>query len=150
MLHIVLDNLQEKDFVLLCEARTAESLILSSGLGQWFYRAGETLKNLIMTISASVFVLDLVNYWGPVRIIHRLHFPRECAVIGSGRVMPAGYHQGVIDQVNLREIGADREPTLRELMDQLFQRVGQVRCGWFDESGHLKNEHRRELGWPVP
>lgn len=122
-----------------------KDLISSDGPRRYFYRIEDTLVNILMTISSSSLMYDLCNYWGPVRVIHRLYVPEDCSVVGMSESMPAGHHQGVVHQINLREVGSDREPTLGELMDQLSQRMGQVRCEWFDESGHLLNQHKNKL-----
>jgi len=116
------------------------------------YVLGMTAQDIAIALLIAQFVLTRASYWGPVRVIHHLNFPRAAAVHWAERTwpftreIPAGEAIQTIYEVNLRETGNDFGPILRELLDQVCHNAGWAQCPWFENDGKLKPESERALG----
>ena len=124
----------------------SDSSVVTSDKGEFFYEPVLSLKNLAAVIKSAQLIFDRVNYWGPVQIVHRLTFDNVVRVgsrmAGFVRHIGAINHVARIEDVNLRQIGKDIAPLLRDFMDQIYQQAGSSRSPYFDETGNIKDQYR--------
>ena len=109
----------------------------------------DTVLMLLTALEVSSLILNRVNYWGPIRLIHRLALQERAEITpnaGPAESLENGVYTSTVSQFNLREQGHDLEPLAGEILDQIFQAAGAVRCPWFAESGQLNEPYATELG----
>ena len=114
-----------------------------------YYR--HLVDTIVPALLTAQYVLGQTAYWGPVRVVYRIKADKPFHFLDIGEVadhirlrhaqpVPAGEYTHSVPEANLEQHRGTMMHVLRELLDQLFQTGGQVKCPWFDVPGALVSQ----------
>jgi hypothetical protein len=118
--------------------------------GTLVYRPVVTLREVLWTLKLAEKALEVAGYWGPIRIYYRLVTQNDRIVVDERALrrhdlrLPPGEHlaraSGSISEFVGRELSV-----AHQIMDHVWQHMGQRICPWFGEDGEIDSSVRRHL-----
>ncbi len=127
----------------------------TDGQFRYMYPHG-CLQTMIAALLTARWILEKAAYWGPVRVEYRLRVGSPFHLLDIGEIaehirimrpapIDAGEHIHTVPEFDFAQFSGKLKVPLRELLDQMFQTAGRVRCPWFDASGNLTNSVRSRV-----